>query len=62
MITDLVSGYKEAIAENIQIPVLLSETILSLIFGLLVQHIFQPKADFSGQLDLGLQVALKLLK
>ena len=62
VITELVSGYKEAIAENLQIPVLLADTILSLIFGLLVQHIFNPEGDVAVQLNLGLQVISTLLE
>jgi len=57
-----VDGYRKALSENLELPNLVTDTLFSLIIGVLVQHNFDPKTDIRGQLDLGVNLVVQLLK
>ena len=58
---DNIETYRRALIDNLKLPNTVADLILSLIFGMLLQHIFDPEHDVASQLDLGLQILLSTL-
>ena len=61
VIRQTVLGYRRAFEEHIQLPPVLAEVILSMVFGILVQGILDPEMDSSAQWEILLALAPTVL-
>jgi AcrR family transcriptional regulator len=56
VLEDFIAAYRKAIMENLHIPESMADIILSMIFGLLVQQIFNSEYKIGTQLEVSMQL------
>ena len=60
-VDDLIEGYRMALSKHLRLPDSLNQMVLSLIFGILVQFIFNPENNISAQIELGFSILQTLM-